>query len=88
MINLETNRLKWEQAKAGPKNEDITIAKVNLDKATLNLQKAQSDYDKVAWRSDVGMTSQATALQTATLDYQSALATMPRQRLAAHRPIC
>jgi len=52
----------------------VTIAKVNLDKAALNLAKAQSDYDKIAWRKDVGMTPQAAALQQATLDYQAALA--------------
>ena len=74
MVNLETNRLKLEQSKAGPKNEDVTIAKTALDKSALALAKAQSDYDKVAWRSDVGMSTQAQTLQTATLDYQSALA--------------
>ncbi len=74
LITLENNRLKLEQAKQGPKKEDLTIAKVNLEKATLNLQKAQSDYDKVAWRNDVGLTPQAASLQQATLDYQSAQA--------------
>jgi HlyD family secretion protein len=74
MISLENARLKLEQLKAGPANNDITIAKVNLDKATLTLQKAQGEYDKIAWRNDVGMSSQAQTLQTATLDYQTALA--------------
>lgn len=74
LLTLESNRLKVEQGKQGPKKEDLTIAKVNLDKATLNLQKAQGDYDKVAWRNDVGLTPQASALQQATLDYQTALA--------------
>jgi len=73
-INLENARIKLEQAKAGPSSQDVTIAKVNLDKAALNLAKAQSDYDKIAWRKDVGMTPQAAALQQATLDYQAALA--------------
>ncbi len=74
LLTLETNKLKLEQGKQGPKKEDIAIAKVNLDKATLNLQKAQADYDKIAWRNDVGMSAQATALQQATLDYQTAQA--------------
>lgn len=74
MISLEIAQLKLAQLKAGPTSQDVTIAKTNLDKSTLALQKAQSDYDKVAWRSDVGLTSQAQALQSATLDYQSALA--------------
>lgn len=74
MVSLENAQLKLAQLKAGPTSQDITIAKTNLDKSTLALQKAQSDYDKVAWRNDVGQTSQAQALQSATLDYQSALA--------------
>ncbi len=74
LINLENARLRYEQLKAGPTSNDITIAKVNLDKAKLNLERAQSDYDRVAWRNDVGMTPQAAALQSATLDYQTALA--------------
>lgn len=74
LITLQTNQLKLAQLKAGPQQNDMTIAKVNLDKAQLALQKAQGDYDKVAWRNDVGLTPQAAALQSATLDYQSALA--------------
>jgi HlyD family secretion protein len=73
-INLENAQLKLAQLKVGPTSNDVTIAKINLDKSALALQKAQSEYDKVAWRSDVGMSSQAQTLQTATLDYQSALA--------------
>lgn len=74
LINLENAQLRLEQLKAGPTSNDITIAKVNLDKAKLNLEKAQGEYDKVAWRNDVGMTPQAASLQSATLDYQTALA--------------
>ncbi len=54
--------------------DQIIVAKSALDKATIVLQSAQSAYDKVAWRSDIGMLPQATALQQATIDYQSALA--------------
>jgi len=73
-VNLENAQLKLAQLQAGPTPQDVTIAKTALDKASLALQKAQSDYDKIAWRSDVGMSAQAQALQSATLDYQSALA--------------
>jgi multidrug resistance efflux pump len=52
----------------------LVVAKAALDKATVALQQAQSEYDKVAWRNDVGMTSQAATLQQASIDYQSALA--------------
>ncbi len=53
----------------------VIIAKAALDEAKITLQKAQADYDAVAWRPDVGMTSQAVTLQQATAAYQSALAT-------------
>lgn len=74
LISLENAQLRLAQLKAGPTSNDVTIAKVNLDKAKLNLEKAQGEYDKVAWRNDVGMTPQAVSLQNATLDYQTALA--------------
>ena len=74
LVNLDNAQLKLAQIKAGPTSNDVAIAKASLDKAALALQKAQSDYDKVAWRSDVGMSTQAQTLQSSTLDYQSALA--------------
>lgn len=73
-ISLEVAQLKLAQLKAGPTSNDVAIAKTALDKSALALQKAQSDYDKVSWRSDIGMLPQAQSLQSATLDYQSALA--------------
>lgn len=52
----------------------LIIAKTGLDNAAASLQTAQSAYDVIAWRPDAGLMSQATALQTATNAYQSALA--------------
>jgi multidrug efflux pump subunit AcrA (membrane-fusion protein) len=49
-------------------------AEVALEKAKLALDKAQSDYDAVAWRGNVGASPQAAALQRATLDYTDAKA--------------
>ena len=60
--------------KYGHTNDQITVAKAALEKATITLQQAQAAYNLVAWRPDVGMSSQATTLQQATIDYQSALA--------------
>ncbi len=71
---LETNQIKLAQAKAGPKPEDIVIAKSTLEKAAINLQKAQADYDKISWMSGIGAMPQSVALQQASLDYQTALA--------------
>lgn len=61
-------------AKNASTPDQLKSLKITLDKATTALQKAQSDYNAVAWRNDVGMTSQAVTLQNATSDYQKALA--------------
>ncbi|MDO9066021.1 MAG: biotin/lipoyl-binding protein, partial [Chloroflexota bacterium] len=74
LTNLDNAQIKYQQSAVGPKSDDINIAKANLDKSGANLAKAQSDYDKVAWMSNVGITTQAAALQQATLDYQIAQA--------------
>lgn len=54
--------------------DQLIVAKTALDKAKIALQTAQTAYDAVAWRSDIGMLPQSAALQQATIDYQSALA--------------
>jgi multidrug efflux pump subunit AcrA (membrane-fusion protein) len=74
LTNLDNAQIKFQQSAVGPKSDDINIAKANLDKSGVNLAKAQSDYDKVAWMSNVGITPQAASLQQATLDYQIAQA--------------
>jgi HlyD family secretion protein len=61
-------------AKNSQNPNSLTVAKAALDKATVTLQQAQGNYNKIAWRPDVGMSAEATALQSATIDYQSALA--------------
>ena len=62
------------KAKNAQNPSQLLAAKASLEKATVALQKAQSDYNAVAWRPDVGMTPQAQTLASATSDYQSALA--------------
>jgi len=76
--SLEQARLNYEEVKAGPSEQDRQIAETDLKKAEIALQKAQSDYDKVAWRNNAGMTPQAAALQSATLDYERAKANYER----------
>jgi RND family efflux transporter MFP subunit len=74
--NLASSQASFEAAKAknAQNANSLIVAKVALDKATVALQKAQGDYNAIAWRGDIGMTAQAVALQNATIDYQSALA--------------
>jgi len=73
---FDSAKTNLEAAKASnaqnPNN--LIVAKANLDTAEITLRKAQGDYNKIAWRGDVGMTTEAAALQSATIAYQSALA--------------
>ncbi len=73
LANAQAN-LDNAKAKNSQNPNQLIVVKAQVDKAIITLQKAQSDYNAVAWRGDIGMTSQAAALQTATIDYQSALA--------------
>jgi HlyD family secretion protein len=54
--------------------DQLIVAKTALDKATIARQSAQADYDRVAWRPDIGMLPESAALQQATIDYESARA--------------
>ncbi len=59
----------------GPsENKRIQLAAA-VEKARVTMQEAQTGYDRVAWRNDVGMTQQAAQLQQTTIAYESALAT-------------
>ncbi len=73
---LTNSQANHENAKAknSQNPNQIIVAKAQLDKASIALQKAQADYNTIAWRGDAGMSSQAVTLQNATIDYQSALA--------------
>ena len=75
--NLIIAQANYDSAKLGnSENPDqVTVAKAALDKAAATLQQAQSAYDQVAAAPNVGMLPQSTALQQASLDYQTALAT-------------
>jgi RND family efflux transporter MFP subunit len=65
---------QYKSLLAGTSEEELAQLRANLSKAEAALKEAQSAYDKVAWRNDVGMTSQAAALQQATADYEAAKA--------------
>ncbi len=75
--NLASAQANYDaaQAKNATNADQLIVAKAQLDKVTAALQQAQAAYDKVAWRSDIGMLPQSLALQQATDDYKSALAT-------------
>ena len=59
---------------AGPSQDTLNSLTADLKAAEAALADAQSAYDKVAWREDVGRTTQSANLQSATLAYEKALA--------------
>lgn len=64
----------YNELQAGPSADELTQLSASLKKAEITLAEAQRAYDQIAWRNDVGMTSQAADLQSATIDYESARA--------------
>jgi HlyD family secretion protein len=58
----------------GPSEDDITVAAANLRRTEIALQDAQWAYDQVAYRGDIGSLPQASQLEQATIDYETALA--------------
>jgi HlyD family secretion protein len=59
-----------------PDPNEVAIAKADVDKAKAALNQAQSAYDRIGGATNpfIAQTPQALQLQTATLDYQKALA--------------
>lgn len=59
---------------SGASADEKTVAESSLKAAQVTLQQAQSAYNKVSWRSDIGATQQSADLQNATIEYEKALA--------------
>jgi HlyD family secretion protein len=74
---LDSAQANFDAAKQ--KNDEnpqqLLVTKSALDKAIAALQKAQADYNAVAWRGDILASQQAATLASATADYNSALGT-------------
>ncbi|MGB9300008.1 MAG: biotin/lipoyl-binding protein, partial [Anaerolineae bacterium] len=65
---------QYRKLEAGPSDEERRIALAALRKAEAALVSAQAAYDEIAWMEEVAEMPQTLALQLATLDYESALA--------------
>lgn len=65
---------QYEQLKAGPTEDELIVAKADMEKAAIALQKAQAEYDQVAWVPGVSALPQSAALQQASVDYERARA--------------
>ncbi len=68
-VSLEITQLELEGAKAKDPEPLRTQAEADLEKARVVLREAQEAYDRVAWRNDLEASSEAAALEQATLDY-------------------
>ncbi|MEZ4622112.1 MAG: HlyD family efflux transporter periplasmic adaptor subunit [Caldilineaceae bacterium] len=62
-----------QRCSTAPVDEELVL-RADLRSAEIVLQQAQSAYNQIAWRSDVGTSSQAADLQNATIAYERVLA--------------
>ncbi len=67
-------KANYEKVKAGPTEEELIVAKADMEKAAIALQKAQAEYDQVAWVPGLSALPQSAALQQASIDYERAKA--------------
>ncbi len=72
--NLAAAQARYQELLDGPSEAELIQLSADLEKALISLQQAQGDYDRVAYQGDVAASSQAAALQEATIDYESAKA--------------
>jgi multidrug resistance efflux pump len=71
---LAAAQASLQKVQEGPDPDEISVAAAGLRRAEIALQQAQWAYDQVAYGADVGASPQAAQLQSATLDYENALA--------------
>jgi HlyD family secretion protein len=72
--DLASAQAAYQNLLAGQTPDQITQLSATLVKAQIALQQAQQAYDQVAWRNDIGASTEAANLQSATIDFQSAKA--------------
>jgi multidrug efflux pump subunit AcrA (membrane-fusion protein) len=77
-LNLELEQIAQQKLQDYDPDADLAVAEAELEQATVDLQQAQSRYDAVADRPDIGMRPEAEALQQATLAYARAKAAYDR----------
>lgn len=71
---LAAAQAQYQELKADPSEAELTQLSADMQKAMITLQDAQWAYDQVSYRGDVGASSQAAALQDATITYEVAKA--------------
>ena len=73
----------YSELQAGPSAAELTQLSADMKKAEIALASAQGAYDRIAWQGSAGMSSEASALQDATIDYESAEAAYEEATAAA-----
>lgn len=73
-LNLQTAQLNLQLVRAQDPAPRKKQAEITLQQAQLARDRAQAEYDKIAWRGDVGASPQAAQLQQATMEYEKAQA--------------
>jgi HlyD family secretion protein len=71
---LASAKANYDKVKAGPTEDELIVAKADMEKAAIAVQKAQAEYDEVAWIPGVSALPQSAALQQASIDYERAKA--------------
>lgn len=73
-IDLAIKQLELAKAQNEDPSPRQIVAEADLEKARIAVQQAQGAYDKIAYSDTAGSSSQAAALQQATLNYEQAQA--------------
>jgi HlyD family secretion protein len=73
-VAVESAQANLERVLEGPSQDDITVAAASLRRTEIALKQAQWAYDQVAYKGDIGAMPQASQLEQATIDYETALA--------------
>jgi HlyD family secretion protein len=71
---VKSTQANYSRVMAGPSPEELAQVQAMLDSAEASLQQAQTAYDRVAGRQDVGMLPESLALQKATIEVKRAQA--------------
>ncbi len=83
--NLDSAQADMDALLAGPTDDEIAIAAIEMEQAAISVKQTQTAYDTIAWADDAGASSQAAALQSATLAYEKSLAAY-RQKVTGAAP--
>jgi HlyD family secretion protein len=71
---VQSAQANLDKVLAGPSQDDITAAAADVRRTQLALKQAQWDYDQVSYRGDIGAMPQASQLEQATIDFETARA--------------